>query len=957
MSQFSVGQRCISNTEAALGLGIVTDVADRRVMVSFPAAAEERTYALDNAPLSRIAYQVGDEVKDLDGNSYTVTDRLDHNGLLIYKVEDANGDDTVLPEIELDCFVHFNSPKDRLLSGLIDPLKFFDLRQDALNHLGSYQQSDVVGLLGPRVQLLPHQLYIAHQVANRMAPRVLLADEVGLGKTIEAGLIVHQQLQSGLASRVLILVPDSLLHQWLVEMLRRFNLRFSVLDEAICNELQGVHLDEELLQADVEASGNTDNPFDSSQLVLCPLSFLVNNPQRLEQALACDWDLLLVDEAHHLTWSESGASAEYQCVERLAALARGVLLLTATPEQLGVESHFARLRLLDPDRYPSLQAFIAEEEQYQPVNRLVQQLLASIAADSLPQGLAEYLVADELQTIEHQFAAGAKAAAVDLALNALLDRHGTGRVLFRNTRAAVKGFPQRCLHRYPLAFNEVENISASISDWLQIESIFGTDWLNLDERVDWLLNFLSEHRQEKILLICARAETAIELENHLNLREGIRSAVFHERMSLINRDRAAAYFADPDESAQLLVCSEIGSEGRNFQFAHHIVLFDLPLNPDLLEQRIGRLDRIGQRQDIQIHLPYYENTAQQVLLDWYHQGLNAFEETCAIGHTLFERFQPELLQCLQHPNEEELAQLIAMTRQAADDLREQMHNGRDQLLELNSCRPAEADRVIDALLAAERRNELEDFVERSCDQLGIDIEGHSANAVILRPSDHMRCGNLPGLGDEGMTATYSRDVALSREDMHYLTWEHPFVQGAMDVILSGDHGNTAVGTVKIKPLKAGTLLLEALFTLHTIAPVELRLSRYIAANTVRVLVNLDGKDLAAILTPEKFSPLIESVPKNTAQALVKQAREPIETLIAHADKHAQQQLPQRIDDATALMFRSMQQEIDRLQALAEVNPNIRAEEVTLLEQQQQELATCISHAQLKLDAVRLVMAV
>ena len=94
-------------------------------------------------------------------------------------------------------------------------------------------------------------------------------------------------------------------------------------------------------------------------------------------------------------------------------------------------------------------------------------------------------------------------------------------------------------------------------------------------------------------------------------------------MSLLG-DKAAHYFAQNEDGAQVLICSEIGSEGRNFQFAHQLVLFDLPLIPDLLEQRIGRLDRIGQQRDIQIHVPYFSDSAQQVLFDWYHQGLNAF---------------------------------------------------------------------------------------------------------------------------------------------------------------------------------------------------------------------------------------------------------------------------------------------------------------------------------------------
>ncbi|EVU14532.1 DEAD/DEAH box helicase family protein, partial [Vibrio parahaemolyticus V-223/04] len=192
--------------------------------------------------------------------------------------------------------------------------------------------SPMRGLCGMRAGLIPHQLYIAHEVGRRHAPRVLLADEVGLGKTIEAGMIIHQQVLSGRAERILIVVPETLQHQWLVEMMRRFNLHFSIFDEERC----------------IEAFADAENPFDTQQYVLCSLDFLRKSRKRFEQALEGEWDLLVVDEAHHLEWSQDKPSREYQVVEGLAERTPGVLLLTATPEQLGRESHFARLRLLDP---------------------------------------------------------------------------------------------------------------------------------------------------------------------------------------------------------------------------------------------------------------------------------------------------------------------------------------------------------------------------------------------------------------------------------------------------------------------------------------------------------------------------------------------------------------------------------------------------------------------------------
>jgi ATP-dependent helicase HepA len=432
--------------------------------------------------------------------------------------------------------------------------------------------------MGPRVQLLPHQIYIAHQVAQRFAPRVLLADEVGLGKTIEAGLIAHQQLLTGRAQRILVVVPDSLVHQWLVELLRRFNLHFTIMDY-------------ERFDAITEADDG--NPFDSAQLVLCQLSMLADqgNPDIYHQACAADWDLMIVDEAHHLQWTEQAISQEYQCIEGLAREVAGLLLLTATPEQLGVESHFARLRLLDPERYYDLAAFKEQEAAYQPVSALVSSLLACESnADmaGFSSVLDAYLGPDTANNLQSVDDFNTEKLRV---IDALLDLHGTGRLLFRNTREVVTGFPQRHLHRHRLTASDVYNDQALNGEplaLLQAERLLGDDWLSHDARVNWLVSWLTEHRQEKVLVICAQAETAQDLEQCLRLQHGKRSSVFHEGLSLINRDRAAAYFADDEDGAQVMICSEIGSEGRNFQFSHHLVLFDLPLNPDLLEQRIGR---------------------------------------------------------------------------------------------------------------------------------------------------------------------------------------------------------------------------------------------------------------------------------------------------------------------------------------------------------------------------------
>ncbi|MCV6625767.1 MAG: RNA polymerase-associated protein RapA, partial [Cellvibrionaceae bacterium] len=887
---------------------------------------------------SRVLYHPGDEVRTIDNQPLTIERLEDDEGIINYHGTTAEGEPIVLSELELSSFIRFSAPKERLFAGQVDSPRSFALRYRTLKELEEIQAQPVQGLAGARVQLLPHQLYIAEQVASRYAPRVLLADEVGLGKTIEAGLIIHKQLFTGMAQRVLIVLPDSLVHQWLVEMLRRFNLSFSIIDENRC----------QALEEDV-------NPFESSQLIITQLSFLSGSPERLEQALACDWDLLVVDEAHHLEWTPELASDEYQAVAALSGHSRGLLLLTATPEQLGVEGHFARLQLLDPDRYPDFEHFCKEEASFSDVNHLVMALQQGAELDKA-QGHQLHNWLGEHQHQHYQQLDGK--AAADYAIARLLDQHGTGRVLMRNTRDNISGFPERRLHPYPLAKPEGwqddhRTLEAGVAAVLQAERQLGLTWLNHDPRVPWVKEWLKQHRRQKTLLICHDADTALDLESHIRLRLGISSAVFHEGMSLLERDRAAAYFADGEDGADILICSEIGSEGRNFQFAQHLILFDLPANPDLLEQRIGRLDRIGQRNEVKIHTPYFEGSAQEVLLNWYHRGLNAFEHTCPAGHSLGLQFAERLRQALAEPDNYE--SLIEDTAEACNALNRQLADGRNHLLELSSFNAEHAAELVDNISRHEKDGELLDYLDAVFDSYGVESEAHSEDTLVIRPGDHMREGHFPHLPDEGFTATVNRDTALSRDDLQFLSWEHPMVVDAMDMIRSGEKGNTCICSIKLPPLKAGNLLLEAIYTMNCQAPKALQIDRYLPISPIRVVVDSNDKDFSNIIQAGHLNKLGQKIPKRTAQEIARQGREAITSLIEAADKLA---APQQALQQQAALARAREQlgdELERMQALAQVNPNIRAEEIEHLIERRAQIEEALGGAQLQLDAIRIAL--
>lgn len=959
---FAAGQRWISSTEPELGLGLITEAQGRVVQVVFPAAEEERAYAVGTAPLSRVQFRVGDRVSDTQQKKLSVVDTLENQGVIIYLCQDEEGNDVLLPEDRLSGIIRLNSPRDRLFAGQIDRLNRYRLRHSALMHAGVQGQSPVQGLLGPRIQLLPHQVYIAQQVGSRHAPRVLLADEVGLGKTIEAGMIVHQQLVTGRVSRVLVVVPESLQHQWLVEMLRRFNLRFTLLDEARC---QAMDIESVLAEEDEDAQTDAaqDNPFESAQLILCGEKFLCRNAQRAEQAREAGWDMLVVDEAHHLGWSPDEVSSEYACIESLAKNTAGLLLLTATPEQMGRAGHFARLRLLDPDRYHDLNHFLDEEKQYQSVSEVLTALREEQAGERLQQDqqlqqkLVAYLgqehvdqVLGELEQAEDQ------TLVLQQLLNDLLDRHGTGRVLFRNTRSSVDGFPGRELNTYVLSNDMLEMpLLDDVQMALHPETWLGPDWLEDDPRVNWLSDFAASTRQDKTLLICHSAQTAKALEAHLR-QLGLYAGLFHEGMSLLERDRAAAWFAEEENGAQLLLCSEIGSEGRNFQFARHLVLFDLPLDPDLLEQRIGRLDRIGQREVVQIHVPVLEDSAQQRLLNWYRDGLQAFAQPFQVGQAVRREFSQRLEQALLAPDGSAMDDLIPATRRFVEDEQARQEAGRDRLLELNSCQPERARELLGLIQDYERPGMLVPFMEQVFDAFGVEQESHSAEATIVRPGNHMHGHHFPALPEEGMTATFRRDVAMVREDMQFLSWEHPMVSGALEMILHGEFGNTALCTVKLGGVDPGTVLIESLFVLDCQAPRHLQLGRFLPAEPVRLLRDNLGRDLAEQLPADQLHMLAERVPKQTAHALVKQARPVLQALLDQLEQQAADQQQALVDEALALMQSERDAGEQRLRALAQVNPNVRQQEIEQYQADTQQLQEALSAAGLRLDAVRVAIA-
>ncbi|HET7931451.1 MAG TPA: RNA polymerase-associated protein RapA, partial [Rhodanobacteraceae bacterium] len=772
---YSPGQRWISEAEPELGLGTVLRCDARAVQMLFAKSGVVRNYAANGAPLARAAFRVGQRVTG-HGVAFVI-ERIDlRDGLLVY-----SGERRELTEGQLDDEQSLSHADARLISARIDKPHHYELRKQVLFARAAARRSAAWGILSARVNLLPHQLGVVAACMEREHPRALLADEAGLGKTIEAGMLIARMLAAGRATRVLIVLPDALTVQWFVEMRRRFQLAFAIVDEERCTA--------------IEAADPEHNPFEDEQLAIASLSWLVQSPRRQRQCIDAGWDMLVVDEAHHLEWEPGAASPGYTVVEELAQSTPSLILLTATPEQLGRRGHFARLRLLDPARFHDLDTYLEQSAKYAELSPIADAIAtrAPLTTDALANLRARFPHDPALHALIDAYPERA-----DALLTALIDRHGTGRVMYRNHRAAVGGFPGR-----QLAADTVTAPIPSTDARQHLLAEFNGDAGDAaaaeralayadDPRIAWLAGLLAAHAEDKFLLIATTRNKVEAIEAALRTRTGATFAGFHEGMTLLQRDRAAAWFARPD-GARLLLCSELGSEGRNFQFAHRLVLWDLPLDPDLIEQRIGRLDRLGQTRQVELHVPLLVGTAQEALARWHADGTRVLRECPADGRELLRRFGESIANVARahaaggESDDAELDSLVATTADVHAELSRAVADGRDRLLELAANHHG-GTALLDAMRAGDHDAAAHELIQQCFEPFGIQAEDMDDGSLLLNP-EWLATDALPGFADGPRRITFDRALALAREDLELLRMDHPLAAGAVDLLLAGEHGN------------------------------------------------------------------------------------------------------------------------------------------------------------------------
>ncbi len=679
-------------------------------------------------------------------------------------------------------------PVEVLAAGEGGPASAFRLRT-RLARLEALRRADSLGaLLSSRVHVLPHQVGAAGRILADRTPRFVLADEVGLGKTIEAGLVLAGLRQLGIADRVLVMVPEHLCFQWLAELFHKFNALFTLLSPERIAELDGP---EEALRR--------------SPLAIVSHERLLADAELARAAAALPADLAIVDEAHHLD-----EDPLFEAVAPIARAAFGLLLLTATPVRLDPREYHRLLSLVEPVPSASLEAFLRRLEDHEAYAEVARRLLGGGEVKEALAALRRLAPDDPAFGLDGRRGPGATREAL---LAHLADRYSLSARLIRNRRIKVGAFTRRVLRREEVpAGGKVE---AAVALCVRLAS-----------------------EKEKVLVFGGDLESLRALQTAIAERGRREALLYDDAPTLEARDRLVARFRDPD-GPMLLLSGESGGEGRNFQFASHLVCYDLPPSPLVLEQRIGRLDRLGQARPVEIHV-LAEPGDEAFLADLYEKEIGIFDEPVGGLDPVLASLPAELAALRGSPPAARDEFRRALAARVAEGRRAQ-NEGYDPLLDVRSAAipeltalvrgafrrlgedlpegieegAASTEAIAQALQTLSRwlEEELEEEAVEIARRVGIgadtDENVHPFEAAFTLGAE-MRIEALPGMAipDEARThlGSFWRETAVARDELEWFATGHRLVEALLGLARDGAAGQAAALRASFAPRRGGLYL-------------------------------------------------------------------------------------------------------------------------------------------------------
>ncbi|MCB1170587.1 MAG: DEAD/DEAH box helicase family protein [Leptospiraceae bacterium] len=544
--------------------------------------------------------------------------------------------------------------------------RLLDAHRVKLNHIYDKLSS----LSNSRTRLLPHQIEATHRVVQALRPRFILADEVGLGKTIEAGLIMKELMLRKGYKKVLVAAPATLTVQWQQEMKSKFNEDFVIMDRSNFARISA--------------------KWSRYPRILVSIDF-IKNEKYGEQVLKTNWDIAVFDEAHRLRRDDSKITHAYSFAEKLAARVDALLLLTATPFRGKLEELFYLVRLVDPHILGPRNAFFMEyvlpsrsggsvkdlksrldrillRRRKVEVGGFTRRFARTIQFDLTPQERAFYDETTDYVRREYNLAMQEKNRAVGFVMIAFQ------KLLDSSTRALLRALEKR-KSMLEMRMHQTSFLAESCSGWnlqdidpeleddweeddLSEEGSFQKSYKDLRKEVltlGKLIHLGRAIKQDKKLVKLKETLLKLKKEGHskfiiftqfrttqdylLENLEEYRVELFHGSLNMKEKEEAIENFRGDKE---ILICTEAGGEGRNLQFASILINYDLPWSPLKIEQRIGRIHRFGQTRDVFIFNFATRDTVAERILEVLESKIRLFEESIGPSDMLLGSIEDDL---------------------------------------------------------------------------------------------------------------------------------------------------------------------------------------------------------------------------------------------------------------------------------------------------------------------------
>lgn len=467
--------------------------------------------------------------------------------------------------------------------------------------------------LKSKISIFDHQIMAAKRVKNDLNGHALLADEVGLGKTIEAGILLKEYYTTGLIKTALILVPPSLVGQWKDEMESKFDLDFVA---------------------------SKDDPrfraYNKHSMLIASLSS-AHMEKNAPELNSIDWDMVIVDEAHRLKNSKTKA---HQFVKELPK--KFLLLLSATPVQNNLKELYNMIELIRPGHLGTWNDFAGrylQEENGRNIrmeNRdRLQDSLSNVIIRTTREEVKKYIqFTDRIPKTHILEAASAEKELYSAATEYVRDLWGHSGGMILPLMTLQRQLSSSTAATIPALRRKMTG--SSESNAAIEELITMAEKIKVDSKMIKLKEIIQNNSESKFLIFTEFRDTQDYIYDNLE-DEKFNVVRFNGAMSTGERDTAVNKFK---RDAQIMVATEAGGEGKNFQFCHNVINYDLPWNPMRVEQRVGRVHRIGQEEDVVIHNFAIEGTIEEYVLKLLYEKINLFKMTIGELDLLFEEIDP-----------------------------------------------------------------------------------------------------------------------------------------------------------------------------------------------------------------------------------------------------------------------------------------------------------------------------